>query len=93
MPVISVLPDGKVIASESDAPRTIPIGGGTLAVAVSIYSLKTAEKVLRYEFKTDPVISARLNAQNTKITGNVVGVTIIAGAGTTLTTEPVVIGF
>jgi len=93
MTVVTTLPDGRIIAKVADAPRVIPVGGGRQAVAISIVDLKRVEEVLQYKFDTDPVITAALNAQNEKLVGNVVGVTIVAGAGTTLTVTPITLGY
>jgi len=92
MTVITVLPNGKVIAKASKT-ITVPLGGGDIAITITFNELRRVEQVLRYNFFTDPITDPGTPV-NEKVTGNVVGLTMVGiPAGTTLTIEAVAIGW
>ena len=92
MPVITVLPDGRVLAYNSTTV-TVPLGGGDQPITISFPEVKKVERVIQYKFLTDPITDPGTPV-NEVITGRVVGVTM-AGipTGTTLTVEATIIGW
>jgi len=93
VPVISILPDKRVIAKTRTPPLGImPTGGAIVSVAISMSDLKAVEEVIAVNFV---VMSAKteVTPSDFKIAGNVVGMTLNAAAGTTLTMEVIAIGF
>jgi hypothetical protein len=90
MPLVSILPDGRVIAK--DSTTLVVASSGNYAITVTISDLKTVEEVLQHKPSTDPLCDPGTPV-NEKITGNVVGFTMVGvGAGTTLTIEVTAVG-
>jgi len=96
MTVISILADKRLIVAVRDAYRVVAVGGGSVAVAppsgLTISELKKVEQVLAVNFPS-ALPTTTLAAVGTTISGNVVGLTVQAAAGTTVVTEVVVVGF
>jgi len=96
MTIISITADKRIIAAVRDAYRVVAIGGGSVAVAppsgLTFSELKKVEQVLAVNFPS-VVPATTVAALGTTISGNVVGLTIQAAAGTTVITEVVVVGF
>jgi len=92
MTIVTVLPDGKVVARGSSTV-TVPLGGGDQPVTITFSELKNVEQVLQYNFHTNPIVDPGTPV-NEKIEKNVVGVTLAGvAAGTTLTVEALVVGY
>jgi len=68
MTVVTILPDGRVIARAAIAEVTVPIGGGDQAVAVSMPELKRAEYVMQVNLNLSP--STNVTPHDVKIDGN-----------------------
>lgn len=94
MAVVTVLPDGRVIARGStDLPTLAATDPNPINVTIS--DLRTVEYVLQINLKTTPHTAwDTFPSEDVKITGNVVGMTLgSTAAGTTITAEVVAIGF
>jgi hypothetical protein len=92
MAVIAKLPEGKIIADGQSDAITVPVAGGAQGVTVPMRDLRKVIKVLQINVTTDPVVDVSV-PENIKVTGNVVGMTLVCGAGTTLTVECTALGF
>jgi len=78
----SMLRDGRSLA-QGDATYTFATAGN-FAVVIRLSDLKYIEKIIQYQFETDPIVDPG-SPVNEKITGNVVGMTLIGvGGGTTM---------
>ena len=87
---ISKWRDERVVARGT---RTVILpSAGSYAVTIIVPDLKYVEIVLQYKFTCDPICDPG-TPTNEKITGNVVGFTLIGvGDGTTLTTDLIAVG-
>jgi len=88
--IIATLKDGRVIA-KADIPAQVATAAGTLAFTVTLSDLRKVEYLIQVNPKTSPGTYCAL--QDFDISGNVVGLTVYVGAGTTLTGEVIGIGF
>lgn len=74
---------GRVFAEGSSTIKTTIMGD--YAVNIRVPDLRMVEKVLEYSFHCEPIVDPG-SPTNEKISGNVVGVTLVGvGDGTTLT--------
>lgn len=90
------LPTRQVIAKATNSVVTV-FPGGCAALNVRLPDLKMIDHVIHVEFSMSPLNCAQpiYEAVNKRITGNVVGMTIMGaafGTGTTVTAEVVAIG-
>ncbi len=91
--VIAITQEGKVIAY-SRLAAIVDFGGGDQNWVSQIPDLRQVEYVLNIQFSTSPDASV-YEAQDKRISGNLVGMTIYGpnvATGTTLTVEIIVIG-
>jgi len=88
--VITILPDGRVIAKAS-ITATSRLTAGAIPITVTVTALKKVEKVLNYDISTSP--QTNWSPTGLKITNNVVGVTIYVASGTTISGEVLVLGY
>lgn len=87
---VSLLVDGRVIACGSTT--IIVPSAGNYALTIRIPDLQEIAKVLTISRHTDPTCDPGTPV-NEKISGNVVGFTMVGvGAGTTLTVEAIAVG-
>ena len=71
---------------------TIPIGGGSVPVTLTFPSFSTITGILSVQVQsTVPYVSNVFQPQ-ANFSGNIVGMTLAAGAGTTLTASVLAIG-
>jgi len=94
MTVVAELPGRpkRLIVSGTSDTIVVPVGGGNQPVTVTLRDLRRVEKVIQVNVTTDPVVDVS-PPQNITVSKNVVGMTLRFGAGTTLTTEVIAIGF
>ena len=91
MVVVTILPDKRVIARAALTSRVVAAAGHAALAPVAITDLKTVEYILKFNFITSP--DTYVIDHDASITGNVVGVTVYAGAGTTISGEVICVGF
>lgn len=90
MTVLGILKDGRLITSTAIA-RT-PLAATTpTAISVTVTDLRKVEYVLSVQLMGDA--NAVLTAGGTSVYGNVVGVTVNSGAGTTVFGQMICVGF
>ena len=94
MTVVTVLPDGRVIAEGSTDLPTVEATDPN-PINVTITDLKKVEYVLGINIKTTPHTDwDTFPSRDVKITGNVVGMTLGSTvAGTTINAQAIVVGF
>ena len=94
MTVVAELPGRpkRLIVSGTSDTIVVPVSGGNQPVTVTLRDLRRVEKVIQVNVTTDPVVDVS-PPQNITVSKNVVGMTLRFGAGTTLTTEVIAIGF
>ena len=94
MTVVTVLPDGRVIARGSTDLPTLATTDPN-PINVTLPDLRKVEYVLSVNLKTTPATTWDTSpSRNLKITGNVVGMTLgSTAAGTTITAEAIAVGF
>ena len=90
MTVIATLKDGRVIAV-ADITAVGRSDAGKLSISATLTHLKTVEYVLQTNLDADP--NRNFSVERPSIAGNVVGITVYVGGGTTLTGEVIGIGF
>ena len=88
--VLTVLPDGRVIAKAS-ITATSRLTAGDIPIAVTVADLKKVEEVLQWNINTDP--HTTYSVTGIKVDGNVVGATVYVAAGTTISGEVLVLGY
>jgi len=88
--VVAVLKDGRIVAY-SQSSATVLSATTATGINITFPDLKQVEYVLQVQLNVDPYVDMR-PIMNKKITGNVVGMTVYAGAGTTLTIDAIAIG-
>lgn len=91
MTVVATLKDGRVIARKALTAKVVAATTDTALAAVSVDDLRQVEYILQFNLTTSP--DTYVHEHDAKITGNAVGVTVYAGAGTTVGGEVIVIGF
>ena len=93
MTVVATLKDGRVIAKATITSAVDRVDAGKLYITATLTDLKTVEDVLQYNLNVVP--NTTFAAEKATISGNVVGVTVNVGAGTTVegTSEIIAIGF
>ena len=91
MAIVTILPDGRIIARTPLTATPVLATTDTALPAVTVTELKQVEYVLQVNLNTEPDTYA--HEHDPKITGNVVGMTIYAGAGTTISGEVLTLGF
>ena len=70
------------------ASVTIPIGGGSVPVNITLAGLSSIRYLVRVSIVgIDPDTADIYEPRGVKVDGNVVGMTLAAGTGTTLTAE------
>jgi len=83
---------GPLFASASGTV-TIPIGGGNAALNITVTAFSVIDYVLDVKITAaNPDVDDIYHPRGIKVTGNVVGLTLAAGTGTTLTVEVAVSG-
>lgn len=91
MTVLTVLPDGRVIARA--AFTSVVLGAsGNAALTASVTDLRKVEYVLQFNITTSPARQVR-GPRDAKIDGNAVGVTVYVAGATTVGGECICIGF
>jgi len=90
MTVITVLPDGRVIA-KATVSATSRTTAGALPVSVTVTDVKKVEYVMQWNLNTSP--QTNYSPTGIKITNNIVGATIYVASGTTISGEVVVLGY
>ena len=91
MTVLTVLPDGRIIARTALTATVVAGTTDTALPAVTVTDLKKVEYVLQVNLNTDPDTYAI--PHDPSIAGNAVGLTVYAGAGTTVGGEILTLGF
>jgi len=89
--VIATLKDGRVIAKAVLTEKVVSATTDTALDPATITDLKQIEYILQFNLTTDP--DTYVIPHDASIDGNVVGVTVYAGAGTTVGGEVIAIGF
>lgn len=90
MTVVTILPDGRIIARTALATQNIATGAG--AQSVTVADLRKVEYVLQLNIDSAlKTTYAVLTGHG--ITNNAVGLSFVVGAGTTITGEIITIGF
>ena len=92
MGVIGVTADGRKIVKQIGDTITVPIGGANQGVVVRVNDLSRVENIVQVNVVLDPVVSTSLPT-NIDYDGNLVGMTIVCGAGTTLTPHVIAVGY
>jgi hypothetical protein len=84
---------GKKIVRQSIT--TTVLASGDTGLNTTMNDLERAEYVIQYNFSLNPAAGANrsVTQYGTSITGNVVGVTVNVGLGTTLTGEVIASGY
>jgi len=90
MTVITVLPDGRVIA-KATVSATSRTTAGALPVTVTVTDVKKVEHVIQWNLNTSP--QTNYSPTGIKITNNIIGATIYVAAGTTISGEVVALGY
>ena len=90
MTVVSISADGKKKVVETISPTSI-LAAGHIPITVTFNDLNDVEYIIQFNFKTDPTTYAV--PHDAKIEGNVAGVSVYVGAGTTLSGEVIAQGW
>jgi hypothetical protein len=90
MTVLATLKDGRIIAKAS-IPTTYIDSTTPTAVSATISELRKVESLLNVNLSS--VGNVGLHVTGTSISGNVVGITVVPAAGTTVTGEIVCLGY
>jgi hypothetical protein len=90
MTVLATLKDGRIIAKASIS-TTYLSGTTPSAISATITELRKVESLLNVNLSA--VANVGLHVTGTSISGNVVGLTIVPAAGTTVTGDITAIGF
>jgi len=90
MTVLATLKDGRIIAKAS-ITRTAMAANTPTALSATITDLRKVEDILTVNLLSDA--NAALHVSGTSVSGNVVGVTVNAAAGTTVGGEIIALGF
>lgn len=90
MTVVTILPDGRIIARTALASLYIATGAG--AQSVTVTDLRKVEYVLQVNIDSS-VKTANATPSGQGITNNAVGLSIAVGANTTITGEILTVGF
>jgi len=75
------------VVKSGTASVTIPTGGGSVPVSVTIAELSKIYYVAEVRINTDPKVNEVYVPQGITVTGNVVGLTVSAAVGTTVYVE------
>jgi len=89
VPIVTKLPDGRIIVKESFGPAD-RLDAGVLNFVVTFTGLKKVEEIIDVNLVTDPVTNA--TPQEYDKSANVVGMTVYVGAGTTVSGEVIALG-
>jgi len=95
LPELYLTADGKKVFEDRSATITVPIGGANQPVTIRFEGLSRILSVLSIYLSLDPVIQATpCNPQigTTPEDMNVVGLTVVCAAGTTLIVDARVVG-
>jgi len=90
MTVITVLPDGRVIA-KATVSAVHRLTAGPLAITVTVGDVRKVEEVLKWKLTADPQTNWSPVYEGAE--KNVVGATIYVASGTTLSGEVIVLGY
>ena len=90
MTVVATLKDGRVIA-KADVAQVITAAAGKVYTTATLTDLKTVEYVLQFNLNAEANVN--FSPERPSISGNIVGVTVYCGGGTTITGECIAIGF
>lgn len=91
MTVIGTLKDGSTISKQTDS--TV-VGSGTVYVQVTVADLENVQAVLNVQVTSTKPKTSVGEINHVDVNGNVVGFTQLSvGAGTTLSSEIVALGF
>ena len=91
MTIVTVLPDGRTIARTPLTATPVLATTDTALPAVTVTDQKKVEYVLQINLNTTPDTYAV--PHDASIAGNAVGLTVYAGAGTTVGGEILTVGF
>jgi len=92
--LIAITADGKKVYRGTSATITVPIGGANQPVTIRIEGVKRISYVLGFRLSLNPPIQAtpcNYKVGQTPLDANVVGLTVVCGAGTSLVVEADVI--
>jgi len=91
MTVQGLLKDGRIIASANITTQR-PTAAGYVTLTATVSDLRKAEKILKWDLTMTPIQRLE-NVINEQITDNIVGGTVYAAAGGTLSGSCTVLGF
>jgi len=82
---------GKKTVTQTGDAVTVAVGGASQGLTVRVKDLNKVDVLLQVNLTLDPVVDSSLPT-NVDISDNVVGMTIVFAAGTTVTPEVTVLG-